>query len=93
LQAAERVRAEVQVEGRVQGVFFRSEAQQRARSRGVAGWVRNAPDGTVEAVFEGEREAVESLVRWCGEGPRSAQVDDVRVRWEDPRGEEGFRIR
>jgi acylphosphatase len=93
LPAGERVRAEVRVEGRVQGVFFRSEAQQRARSRGVTGWIRNAPDGSVEGVFEGEREAVESLVRWCGEGPRGARVDDVRVRWADPRGEEGFRIR
>jgi len=93
LRAGERVRAEVRVEGRVQGVFFRSEAQERARSRGVTGWVRNAPDGSVEAAFEGERDAVESLVRWCGEGPRGARVDDVRVRWDDARGEEGFRIR
>jgi acylphosphatase len=93
LPAAERARAEVRVEGRVQGVFFRTELRDRARSRGVDGWVRNAADGSVEAVFEGAKVAVESLVRWCGEGPRGARVDDVRVRWEDPRGEEGFRIR
>jgi acylphosphatase len=83
----------VRIEGRVQGVFFRHETHQRARSRGVAGWVRNAPDGSVEAAFEGPPEAVESLVRWSREGPRGARVDDVRVRWEDPVDEEGFRIR
>ena len=87
------VRAHVRVEGYVQGVFFRTETQSRARSRGVSGWVRNDYDGTVEAVFEGGRAAVESLVRWCGEGPRGARVDDVRVDWEDPRGEKGFEIR
>lgn len=89
----DRVRAHVRVEGRVQGVFFRTETESRARSRGVSGWVRNEYDGTVEAVFEGRRDVVESLVRWCGEGPRGAHVDDVRVEWEDPRGEEGFEIR
>jgi len=86
------LRAHVRVAGRVQGVFFRSDAYERARSRGLAGWVRNLPDGNVEAVFEGKRDAVESLVRWCERGPSGARVDDVRVRWEDPQGEEGFRI-
>ena len=90
---ADRVRAHVRVAGRVQGVFFRTEAQSRARSRGVSGWVRNDHDGSVEAVFEGSRDAVESLVGWCGDGPRGARVDDVRVEWEDSRGEEGFEIR
>jgi acylphosphatase len=92
LPETERVRAHVRVEGRVQGVFFRSETHERAVSRRLAGWVRNMPDGSLEAVFEGPREGVESLVRWCGEGPRGARVDDVRVRWEDARGEEGFGI-
>jgi acylphosphatase len=87
------VRAHVRVEGHVQGVFFRSEARDRARSLGLAGWVRNLPDGAVEAVFEGGSDAVGSLVRWCERGPRGARVDDVRVRWEDPRREEGFAIR
>lgn len=90
---SETVRAHVRVEGRVQGVFFRTEAYDRARSRGLAGWVRNLPDGAVEAVFEGHREAVDSLLRWCERGPGGARVDDVRVRWEDPRREEGFAIR
>jgi acylphosphatase len=86
------VRARARVEGYVQGVFFRSETSQRARSRGLAGWVRNERDGSVEAVFEGDRDAVDSLLRWCGKGPRGARVENVRVAWEDPRGEEGFRI-
>jgi acylphosphatase len=90
---SERTRAHVRVEGYVQGVFFRSEARERARSLGLAGWVRNVPDGSVEAVFEGPREAVESLVRWCEHGPRGARVDDVRVRWEDARDAEGFALR
>ncbi len=90
---SERVRAHARVEGRVQGVFFRSEARERAQSLGLAGWVRNLPDGAVEAVFEGRRDAVDSLLRWCERGPRGARVDDVRVRWEDPRREEGFAIR
>jgi len=87
------VRARVRVRGRVQGVFFRSETEARARSRGVSGWVANRPDGTVEAVFEGPRDAVESLIRWCERGPSGAQVDDVEVEWEDPRGDTGFAVR
>ena len=87
------MRARVRVRGRVQGVFFRSETEARARSRGVSGWVANRPDGTVEAVFEGPRDAVESLIRWCERGPSGAQVDDVEVEWEDPRGDTGFAVR
>jgi acylphosphatase len=78
------------VHGRVQGVFFRAEAQQRARSLGLAGWVRNSPDGTVEAVFEGDRERIESMLAWCRKGPALAHVEDVAVDWSEPRGEEGF---
>jgi acylphosphatase len=86
-------RAEVVVHGAVQGVFFRVEARDRARSLGVAGWVRNAADGSVEAVFEGEEERVESMVSWCGRGPRGARVDEVDVSWAEPRGEQAFSIR
>ena len=93
MRSDEVVRAHVVVSGRVQGVFFRDEAQRRARSVGVAGWVTNRPDGNVEAVFEGPREAVESMVRWCGHGPSGARVDDVQTTWGDPRGEEGFAVR
>jgi acylphosphatase len=63
----------------------------RARSRGVSGHVRNLPDGTVEAVFEGAPEAVDALVAWCGRGPTGARVDDVKVELETPTGETGFR--
>jgi acylphosphatase len=74
----------------VQGVFFREESRSRARSLGLAGWVANRSDGSVEAVFEGPRERVESVVRWCGRGPSGARVDGVDVDWEEPRGEHGF---
>ena len=85
-------RAEVTVRGMVQGVFFRVETRDRARSLGLAGWVTNARDGTVRAAFEGDEERVQSMVDWCGRGPRGAQVDDVDVTWTDPEGEQGFKI-
>jgi len=78
------------VRGHVQGVFFRSDARDRAQSLRVAGWIRNVPDGTVEAVFEGEPERVESMVEWCRRGPSGAQVKDLDVDWEEPSGESGF---
>jgi len=86
-------RAHVIVRGRVQGVFFRAEASARARSLGVTGWVQNRPDGTVEAAFEGQRESVESMLRWCERGSAGAGVDAVDVTWETPVGEEGFEVR
>jgi acylphosphatase len=89
----EAARAHVVVRGHVQGVFFRAEAHDRARSLGLAGWARNVADGTVEAVFEGPRERVELMVGWCGRGPSGAKVDEVDVEWEEPRGEEHFSIR
>ena len=81
-------RAHVLVSGYVQGVGFRYATRGRASSLGLAGWVRNRPDGRVEAVFEGGSEQVESMVRWCGRGPAGADVDDVEVSWEDPLGED-----
>ena len=86
-------RVRVQVRGRVQGVFFRAEARARAESLGVAGWIRNLPDGRVEAAFEGEDERVESMVDWCGHGPAGAEVEAVDVEREEPVGETGFRVR
>ena len=77
----------------VQGVFFRDSTRERAQSRGVAGWVANRPDGSVEAVFEGDSDAVESMVRFAQEGPRSAELRDVEVSDEDPEGLEGFEVR
>lgn len=86
-------RARVRVQGSVQGVFFRVETRDRARSLGVSGWVRNLHDGAVEAVFQGPEERVESMVEWCRRGPAGAQVASVDVDWEDPAREEGFAVR
>ena len=86
-------RARVVVRGRVQGVFFRAETGERARSLGLAGWVRNNPDETVEAVFQGDRDRVESMIAWCRRGPAAANVEDVEVEWMDTRDERGFATR
>jgi acylphosphatase len=85
-------RAGVTVFGRVQGVFFRASCAKLARELGLSGWIRNAPGGGVEAVFEGADADVERMVAWCREGPPSARVDRVEVREEAPTGETGFRI-
>ena len=90
---SEPTRARVRISGRVQGVFFRAEARDRARSLGLSGWVRNAHDGSVEAEFEGPADRVGSMVDWCSRGPALAAVEDVAVEWEEPRGERGFEIR
>jgi len=87
------IRRRVVVRGHVQGVFFRETMRRRAAADGVAGWVRNQPDGTVEAVFQGEREPVERLVAFAREGPRGARVDWVDVVSEEPDALEGFEIR
>jgi acylphosphatase len=83
----------VYVSGMVQGVFFRYETRERARGRGLAGWVRNLPDGRVEAVFEGPPNDVEAMVEWCRSGPRGASVTHVESIGEDPEGLEGFDVR
>jgi acylphosphatase len=83
-------RARVVIRGRVQGVFFRVETRERARSLGLAGWVRNNPDGTVEAAFEGDRDRIDSMLAWCRRGPSGAYVEDVEVEWAEPRDEHGF---
>jgi acylphosphatase len=85
-------RRRVVVHGFVQGVGFRFAVERAARSRGVAGWVRNRLDGTVEAVFEGEREDVEALVAFCREGPRGAEVGQIEVARESPERLSGFRV-
>ena len=85
-------RAHVLVSGRVQGVFFRHSTQKAARSRGVAGWVRNLPDGRVEACFEGSPQSVDAMIEWCRTGPRHADVNEVTVEWEPVQGESGFRV-
>ena len=86
-------RAHVIVRGRVQGVFFRAETRSEALSLGLSGWVRNLADGSVEAVFEGERSSVERAVEWCAHGPAGASVDWMDGSWEEPLGEKGFQVR
>jgi acylphosphatase len=76
----------------VQGVFFRDDCRREAAAVGATGWVRNRPDGRVEAVFEGEPDPVERLVSWCRTGPPSARVSQVEVFDEEPRYEAGFRV-
>jgi acylphosphatase len=83
----------VVVSGHVQGVFFRDQTRREASRRGVAGWVRNCVDGTVEAHFEGDGAAVEELVRWCRQGPRYATVHHVLVEDAEPAGLDRFTIR
>jgi acylphosphatase len=87
------IRRRVVVHGRVQGVFFRDTARRRAQQRGLAGWITNRWDGAVEAVFEGEPDAVDSLVRFMHEGPRGAEVERVEVHDEEPDGLAGFNVR
>jgi len=85
-------RARVVVTGRVQGVGFRMAVAERARARGITGFVGNRLDGAVEATFEGDPDSVDALVAWCRRGPRGARVDGVTVQVETPKGDGGFRI-
>jgi len=88
-----KTRAHVFVNGKVQGVFFRHQTRREAESRGVTGWVRNLPDGRVEAVFEGEENAVDALVEFCKVGPAGAVITDVDVEFENFTGDfRNFRI-
>ena len=87
------VRRRVVVRGRVQGVWFRGSTRERALAEDVRGWVRNRSDGSVEAVFEGPPPAVEALVAYCREGPRSARVDGIEVAEEEPEGLARFEVR
>ena len=82
-----RIRAHVRISGIVQGVFFRQSTQRQAQSLGVQGWVKNLPDGRVEAVFEGLESSVEILVEYCFHGPLAAKVEKVEVNYENYRGE------
>ncbi len=86
------IRRRVVVRGFVQGVFFRDSVQRLAQRHGVAGLVANRADGAVEAVFEGEADAVERLVAFSREGPRGAQVESVEVTEEEPQGLSGFAV-
>ena len=87
-------RAHIRISGRVQGVFFRDSTRQKAEDLTLAGWVKNLPDGRVEAVFEGPPDRVREMLRWCEEGPRQASVENVETDIEDPAGDlSGFEVR
>ncbi len=90
---SEILRRRVQVHGEVQGVFFRDSTQEKAQSEGVSGWVRNCEDGTVEAVLEGQEQAVQRVLDFCRRGTDQARVDGVDVTEEEPEGLEGFSVR
>ena len=80
-------RVTIQVFGRVQGVFFRSQSTKKANKLNLTGWVGNEPDGSVEIMAEGEEENLEKLIEWTKRGPLLARVDKVEVKWEEGKGE------
>jgi acylphosphatase len=86
-RGTEKTRARVIVKGRVQGVFFRYSTREMANKLGVFGWVKNRWDGSVEAVFEGDRDRVEEMIEWCRKGPPGAHVQRVDSEWEEYLGE------
>lgn len=87
---SEYVARDVVVHGAVQGVFYRDTCRREAERLGVAGWIRNEPDGAVAGHFEGPPDAVEELVRWCHDGPPRARVERVDVLDSEPKDAEGF---
>ncbi|MBO3457433.1 acylphosphatase [Aetokthonos hydrillicola Thurmond2011] len=90
---SKQIRARVVIAGKVQGVGYRYATVDTASQLGLSGWVRNLPDNRVEAVFEGSREVVEEMIRWCYQGPPAAVVKDVVVEYEEPEGLQGFDVR
>lgn len=80
-------RAELTIHGRVQGVFYRQSTREKAISLGLKGWVKNCPDGSVAAVFEGDRAAIEAAIEWCRRGPAAARVSEVDIDWQTFQGE------
>jgi acylphosphatase len=87
-------RAHVLVSGSVQGVFYRDSARRKARELGLAGWIKNLPDGRVEAVFEGPSASVREMVEWCESGPSQADVEDVEVEFGEASSDlKGFEVR
>lgn len=89
-----KARAQIIAMGRVQGVFYRASARDRATELGLTGWVRNKEDGTVEIVAEGDSAKLKELVGWCGRGPKDAMVEDVSVSWSEHLSEfKGFEVR
>jgi acylphosphatase len=94
VQSDDRKRAHVRISGQVQGVFFRDSTREKAQELGLSGYVKNTPDGDVEALFEGPTEGVEEMVLWCGQGPPHASVENVETK-DEPPGDDltGFEVR
>jgi acylphosphatase len=89
-----KVRAELKVHGRVQGVFYRQSTKDTALQLGLTGWAKNCQDGSVEAVFEGDKGSVDAAIEWCRQGPPAAHVTEVAVIWQEFQDEfSGFGIR
>jgi acylphosphatase len=94
MESGDRERAHVFVVGQVQGVFFRDSTRERAEQLGLTGWVKNLPDGRVEAVFEGSPERVREMIQWCEQGPPHAAVEEVESEFEASKGNlERFEVR
>jgi acylphosphatase len=94
VQAANAVRVQLIIEGRVQGVYFRASAVSEAQKLGLTGWVMNCPDGSVQALAEGPREKLDQLIAWCHQGPDGAKVTNVNVQWAEAQNTfRGFAIR
>jgi acylphosphatase len=94
MESGDRERAHVYVTGEVQGVFFRDSTRQRAEELGLSGWVKNLPDGRVEALFEGPTERVREMIEWCEQGPPHAAVEEVETEYETSKGDlERFEVR
>ena len=94
MQNNEQERAHVRISGQVQGVFFRDSTREKAQELNLKGWVKNSPDGSVEALFEGPSEKVREMLDWCEEGPRHASVENVDTDIEDAGGDlSGFEVR
>ena len=79
-------RVHLLITGRVQGVWYRANTQKKAKALDLKGWVKNLPNGQVEAIFEGEKEKIDQIIEWCKKGPSFARVDGVKIEWETPVG-------
>ena len=94
MQSNDQERAHVRISGQVQGVFFRDSTREKAQKLNLRGWVKNLPDGRVEALFEGPTEKVREMIAWCEEGPRHASVENVDTDFEDAGADlSGFEVR
>ena len=91
-QSSNIVRVHLWISGRVQGVGYRFSTLKVAQQRGLNGWVKNLPNGQVEAVFEGSLMNVKEMIQWCHSGPTAAAPEQVQVEWEQPEGLSGFEI-